>query len=229
MAGPQDPRSTPGDPPATASASDGPPNLAMAVTAPALSLPKGGGAIRGIGEKFAANPVTGTGSMSVPLPMSPGRSGFRPAAGALLRLRRRQRSVRLRLDPLAARDHPQDRQGAAAIRRRERIGRLSPLRRGGSGAGLRLKAEGEASGTTRTGRSPTRTTGTATIRRYRPRIEGLFARIERWTTGGRQHRRPLAIDHPRQRHHALRQRPQLRIADPAGRRPRLQLADLREP
>ena len=27
---------------------------------PAISLPKGGGAIRGIGEKFAANPVTGT-------------------------------------------------------------------------------------------------------------------------------------------------------------------------
>src|SRR6187549_773238 len=30
------------------------------VTAPAISLPKGGGAIRGIGEKFAANPVTGS-------------------------------------------------------------------------------------------------------------------------------------------------------------------------
>ena len=28
---------------------------------PQISLPKGGGAIRGIGEKFAANPVTGTG------------------------------------------------------------------------------------------------------------------------------------------------------------------------
>ena len=27
---------------------------------PTISLPKGGGAIRGIGEKFAANPVTGT-------------------------------------------------------------------------------------------------------------------------------------------------------------------------
>ena len=37
------------------------------VSAPAVSLPKGGGAIRGIGEKFAANPVTGTGSMSVPI------------------------------------------------------------------------------------------------------------------------------------------------------------------
>ncbi len=27
---------------------------------PSISLPKGGGAIKGIGEKFAANPVTGT-------------------------------------------------------------------------------------------------------------------------------------------------------------------------
>src|ERR687891_483246 len=49
-----------------------------AVTAPAISLPKGGGAIRGIGEKFAANPVTGTGSMTVPIATSPGRSGFGP-------------------------------------------------------------------------------------------------------------------------------------------------------
>jgi len=46
--------------------------------APELSLPKGGGAIRGIGEKFAANPVTGTGSMTVPILTSPGRSGFGP-------------------------------------------------------------------------------------------------------------------------------------------------------
>jgi RHS repeat-associated protein len=45
---------------------------------PAISTPKGGGAIRGIGEKFGANPVTGTGSMSVPLALSPGRSGFGP-------------------------------------------------------------------------------------------------------------------------------------------------------
>ena len=45
---------------------------------PAITLPKGGGAIRGIGEKFAANPVTGTGSMTVPIATSPGRSGFGP-------------------------------------------------------------------------------------------------------------------------------------------------------
>src|SRR5205814_4386002 len=46
--------------------------------APSIGLPNGGGAIRGIGEKFAANPVTGTGSVSVPIPASPGRSGFGP-------------------------------------------------------------------------------------------------------------------------------------------------------
>jgi RHS repeat-associated protein len=45
---------------------------------PTLSLPKGGGAIRGIGEKFAVNPATGTGSLTVPIAASPGRSGFGP-------------------------------------------------------------------------------------------------------------------------------------------------------
>ena len=48
------------------------------ISPPAISLPKGGGAIRGMGEKFAANPVTGTGSLSVPIYTSPGRAGFGP-------------------------------------------------------------------------------------------------------------------------------------------------------
>src|SRR5262245_39478414 len=51
------------------------------VAAPSISLPKGGGAIRGMGEKFAANPVTGTGSMTVPIAVSQGRSGFGPQLG----------------------------------------------------------------------------------------------------------------------------------------------------
>lgn len=45
---------------------------------PSITLPRGGGAIRGIGEKFAANPVTGTGSLSIPLATSAGRAGFGP-------------------------------------------------------------------------------------------------------------------------------------------------------
>src|SRR5262249_38615718 len=59
----------------TAASSASPP---FAISAPSIFLPKGGGAIRGIGEKFAANPVTGTGSMTVPIATSPGRSGFGP-------------------------------------------------------------------------------------------------------------------------------------------------------
>src|SRR5215813_859068 len=53
-------------------------NAESNVGPPTISLPKGGGAIRGIGEKFAANPVTGTGALSVPIFTSPGRSGFGP-------------------------------------------------------------------------------------------------------------------------------------------------------
>lgn len=46
-------------------------------TPPAVSLPKGG-AIRSIVEKFAPNPPTGTGSLTVPIDSSQGRSGFGP-------------------------------------------------------------------------------------------------------------------------------------------------------
>jgi Salmonella virulence plasmid 65kDa B protein len=53
------------------------------VTPPTISLPKGGGAIKRMGEKFSANPVTGTGSMSVPIATTPGRSGFGASNGIL--------------------------------------------------------------------------------------------------------------------------------------------------
>ena len=65
----------PGEPPG--SPSPGP-------AAPQISLPTGGGAIRGIGEKFAANPVTGTGSLTVPIATSPGRSRVWPPTLPLL-------------------------------------------------------------------------------------------------------------------------------------------------
>ncbi|WP_344928302.1 SpvB/TcaC N-terminal domain-containing protein, partial [Streptosporangium carneum] len=46
---------------------------------PVISMPKGGGAIRDIGENFAANPATGTGTLSLPVPLSPARRGFTPS------------------------------------------------------------------------------------------------------------------------------------------------------
>lgn len=48
------------------------------VKAPVLSMPKGGGAIRGVGEKFTANPATGSCGFSIPLPTAQGRAGFGP-------------------------------------------------------------------------------------------------------------------------------------------------------
>jgi len=45
---------------------------------PKLSLPKGGGAIRNIGEKFDVNYCTGEGSASIPVQISPGRDGLQP-------------------------------------------------------------------------------------------------------------------------------------------------------
>lgn len=46
---------------------------------PSLSLPKGGGTIKGIDEKFQVNPSNGTAAFSIPLPLSPNRNGFTPA------------------------------------------------------------------------------------------------------------------------------------------------------
>ncbi|WP_437591716.1 SpvB/TcaC N-terminal domain-containing protein [Sorangium sp. So ce1000] len=48
-----------------------------AVKPPSLSLPKGGGAMRAIGETFKTNPVTGTGAYAIPLPLPEAR-GFAP-------------------------------------------------------------------------------------------------------------------------------------------------------
>ena len=43
-----------------------------------ISLPKGGGALQGIGEKFSPDLFTGTGNFTVPIALPPGRNGFQP-------------------------------------------------------------------------------------------------------------------------------------------------------
>lgn len=50
--------------------------------APAITLPKGGGVIRDMGEKFAAT-FTSTGSLTVLIPALPGRTGFGPQLALL--------------------------------------------------------------------------------------------------------------------------------------------------
>lgn len=49
------------------------------VQQPSITLPKGGGAMKSIDEKFSVNPANGTAAYSIPLPFSPGRNNFTPS------------------------------------------------------------------------------------------------------------------------------------------------------
>jgi RHS repeat-associated protein len=157
------------------------------LAAPSISLPKGGGAIRGIGEKFAANPVTGTGSMTVPLAASPGRAGFGPQLalsynsgagngpfgfGWSLSLP----SITRKTDKGLPQYLDADESDVFILSGAEDL--VPELRPDGS----RFEDQGTVPG--------------YTIHRYRPRIEGLFARIERWTrqTDGDVHWRSFSKD-----------------------------------
>ena len=57
---------------------DPPQTKSNLVEAPAISFPKGGGAIKSIDEKFEVNPSNGTASYNIPLPFSASRNGNAP-------------------------------------------------------------------------------------------------------------------------------------------------------
>ncbi len=50
-----------------------------AIEIPSISLPKGGGALKGIDEKFKVNSSNGTAGFRIPIPATPGRNGFSPS------------------------------------------------------------------------------------------------------------------------------------------------------
>ena len=141
-------------------------------SAPSISLPKGGGAIRGIGEKFAANPVTGTGSMSVPIATSPGRSGFGP-------------QLSLSYDSGAGNGPFGFGWSLSIPQITRKTDKGLPQYRDAEESDVFILSGAEdlvpllLSGGSR--HADTTTAPGYTIHRYRPRIEGLFARIERWT------------------------------------------------
>lgn len=49
-----------------------------AIEIPSIKLPKGGGAIKSIDEKFSVNAANGTASFNIPFPFSPSRNAFMP-------------------------------------------------------------------------------------------------------------------------------------------------------
>jgi RHS repeat-associated protein len=138
---------------------------------PHIALPKGGGAIQGIGEKFSTNLMTGTGAVTVPMAVSSARSGFDPqlaikydsgsgnsifGMGWNLDLP----SISLKTD----KGLPQYRGGDVyLISGAEDL--VPQLKRAHDGEWITDETERDGH----------------CIRLFRPRVEGLFSRIERWT------------------------------------------------
>lgn len=157
------------------------------IEVPKIELPKGGGSIRAIDEEFRVNPANGTASFSIPLPVAPAR-GAAPALslsyssgggngpfglGWELNLPslRRKTSQELPRYLDGSGDAPDldtfvlagsdDLVPAFA---RDPGGAFIPI----PGGGFRIHEHD----------SPD---AQFTIRRYQPRVEATFARIERWT------------------------------------------------
>jgi hypothetical protein len=149
----------------------------LGVSTPSISLPKGGGAIQGIGEKFAANPVTGTGSMTLPIYASPGRGGFGPSLnvsydsgagnsafgfGWHLGLP----SIKRKTDKGLPTFRDAEESDVFILSGAEDLVPVLSLE---SGRWMRRPIQRQLDG------------AFYTVQAYRPRVEGLFARIERWT------------------------------------------------
>jgi RHS repeat-associated protein len=159
--------------------------------APTISLPQGGGAIRGIDEKFAANPVTGAGALTVPIATSKGRSEFGPQLslsydssggngpfgfGWSLSLP----AITRRTDKGLPRYADHDESDIFVLSGSEDlVPRL-------------VRDDDEADWID----EPLPPRDGYAIKSYRPRTEGLFARIERWTrfSDGATHWRSISKD-----------------------------------
>ena len=147
---------------------------AFLVSPPTISLPKGGGGIRGIGEKFSTNPVTGTGSMSIPIALSSGRGGFGPQMALSYDSGAGQGvfglgwglalpSISRKTDKGLPRYLDVDESDVFLLGGAEDLVPVLDAK-----SGLRVV-------------EPARLAGEDyDVHLYRPRVEGLFARIERW-------------------------------------------------
>ena len=143
---------------------------------PAITLPKGGGAIKGMGEKFGVNPVNGSSSLTIPIHATPGRSKFTPNLALSYNSgagngpfgfgwRLSIPSITRKTDKGLPRYFDAEESDVFILSDAEDLvplliqnnGQWTPDIRSGSYNGQSYN-----------------------VKRYRPRIEGLFARIECW-------------------------------------------------
>ncbi len=129
----------------------------------AISLPKGGGAIKGIGETFQPDLFTGTGNFTIPIAASPGRGGFGPQLSLQYSTGNGNGPFGLGWNLSIPRVTRKTEKGLPSYNDED----VFVL----SGAEDLVLSDNQLPAIQPTGYS---------VKRYRPRTEGLFARIEKW-------------------------------------------------
>src|SRR5437868_6278742 len=153
------------------------------IEVPSITLPKGGGAIKGIDEKFSVNATSGTASFSIPLDVSPARGvtpqltvsynsgsgngvfGIGWNLGSSSIKRKTDRRLPQYMDAI----------DSDVFLFSEAEDLVPEFSRNDDGS---FKKDADDNYMIREQDSPD---ALFVIRYYKPRIEGLFARIERWT------------------------------------------------
>ncbi len=130
----------------------------------AISLPKGGGAIKGIGETFQPDLFSGTGNFTVPIAASPGRGGFGPQLSLQYSTGNGNGPFGLGWNLSIPRVTRKTEKGLPSYNDED----VFVL----SGAEDLVFSDNQLPEIDPPGYS---------VERYRPRTEGLFARIEKWT------------------------------------------------
>jgi hypothetical protein len=141
-------------------------------SAPSIELPKGGGALKGIDEKFTVNAVNGTSALDISLPITPGRSGFTPALS--LQYNSGSGNSEFGLGWGLSLPSIQRKTDKKLPQYRDDLESDTFLLAGAEDLIPKMELDG-------TWDYVDDTVGDYYIKQYRPRIEGLYARIEKIT------------------------------------------------
>jgi RHS repeat-associated protein len=177
---------------------------------PRVELPRGGGALRGIGETFEANAFTGTGTLTLPVPLSPARA-MTPSLELSYDSGRGNGPFGLGFELSVPEISRRTDRGLPLYgdgRKRE----TDTFVRAGAEDLVRVLEEGQD--------GPQRVThdaGTHQVIVYRPRVQSEFSRIERWVskTDASVHWRVTSRDNVTS---FFGETPEARVSDPKNER-----------
>jgi RHS repeat-associated protein len=176
---------------------------------PSINLPTGGGAIKGIEEKFQVNAVSGTASVGIPIQLSPSRHSFVPSVGLNYNSGGGNSPYGIGWD-LAIPRITRKTENLLPVYKDEEESDTFIL---SDAEDLVPFLENDLDGLKRYRRQKNENGVSFTVKRYRPRIEGLFAVIEKWknNANGETHWRSITGNNVHSFYGAT---PESRLTDP---------------